>query len=73
MGAALSRSMCHLPQPTVPVTKREQRDGERKMHCHVRKPTDHFTAVLHFILAAVTALTDLAAAPVVNYTTVILV
>lgn len=35
----------------IPVTKRQQRDGGRKLHCHVKKnTTDHlliFTTTLH--------------------------
>lgn len=79
VGAALFT--IHVPSVSagsdcIPVTKREQRDGGRKLNCHVRKPTDPlliFTTFLHFVLSAETALTDLALVPVVNYTMVIFV
>lgn len=72
VGAALFT--IHMPSASagsdcVPVTKREQRDGGRELSCHVRKPTDRlliFTTFLHSVLAAQTALTDLAPLPVVN-------
>lgn len=58
----------------VSVTQREQREGGRRPRGHVGKPTAHFQSCppLHS-RSRLTALTDLAPVPVVNYTTVILV
>ena len=71
----------HVPSASaggdcVPVTKRQQRDGGKHGTAILEKPTDRvfsFSTILHFSLTTEAALTDLAPAPEVDYTTLTLV
>ncbi len=60
----------HVPSAStdsdcIPVTKKEQRDGGRKVHRYVTE-SDNSAGILHFILAVEFPLTNLALCPAIN-------
>lgn len=72
VGAALSRSTCHLPQLIVTPSRWQRRSrGTEEENSTAMLENLHiaFTTILHLILSQ----PDLAPVSVVNYTTVILV
>lgn len=76
VGAALSRSTCHLPRPTVTASQWQRGNRgteEEKCTTTLENLQIAFITVLDVILAVETAPTGLAPAPVVNCTTVVVV